>query len=129
MKNLTQITFLISGYFCLVLGILGAILPILPTTPFLLLSAFFFSKSSPKLHQWIINHKYFGPPLRNWEESGAISLKAKILSTVMILLVIIFRIFTLQLSLWIKITATFVLLCVLLFIWTRPSVKKMEVDL
>ncbi len=65
------------GLLFLALGILGVVLPVLPTTPFLLVSAAAFARSSPRLHGWLVNHPTFGPPIRNWEDNGAISLGAK----------------------------------------------------
>jgi uncharacterized membrane protein YbaN (DUF454 family) len=116
-----KIVYLILGHICLVLGVVGAFLPILPTTPFLLLAAYFYSKSSDKLHQWIINHKYFGPPLKDWQEKGVIGMKAKIIATVMIALVMAWRLPLLNIAIGIKIFAAIILLGVLIFIWSRPS--------
>ncbi|MBY0412913.1 MAG: YbaN family protein [Bdellovibrionales bacterium] len=116
-----KILFLILGHICLLLGILGAFLPVVPTTPFLLLAAYLYSKSSNKLHVWLMNHKQLGPPLRDWHERGVIGMKAKILATVMILLVIGLRFPSLNVHLGVKIFASTVLVGVLIFIWTRPS--------
>lgn len=116
--------YLMIGHVCLILGIIGAFLPILPTTPFLLLAAFLYSKSSTRLHQWIISHKYLGPPLVDWQERGVIGMKAKILASAMITLVLVFRIPSLSVALGIKIFASAVLISVLIFILTRPSGSK-----
>lgn len=116
-----KIILLTLGHFFLALGIIGAFLPVLPTTPFLLLAAYFYSKSSEKIHSWLMNHKYLGPSLKDWHERGVIGIKSKWIATIMLGLVIGWRIPTLDISLAIKIFASTVLVGVLVFIWTRPS--------
>ncbi len=74
------------GFLFLGLAILGVLLPVLPATPFLLLSAWFFARSSEKWHKWLLSSELFGPILRNWEESRCISLRTKIVAMVMMIL-------------------------------------------
>ncbi|WP_117191933.1 YbaN family protein [Rhizobium terrae] len=75
-----RLLFLTLGWLFVALGVVGAFLPVLPTTPFLLLAVACFARSSPRLEAWLMNHSKFGPPLQNWRERGAISAKAKIMA-------------------------------------------------
>ncbi len=58
-------------------GVVGAALPLVPTVPFMLLAAFCFARGSPRLHDWLLAHRRFGPAIRDWQEHGAISRDAK----------------------------------------------------
>ncbi len=72
----------LAGGAALLLGIIGIPLPLLPTTPFLILAAFCFSKGSDRLHDWLVNHPRFGPSIRDWRAHGAISRRAKVVSAI-----------------------------------------------
>lgn len=76
-----RLLFLILGVVFVGLGVLGAFLPLLPTTVFLILAAGCFARSSPRLEAWLLSHARFGPTLRAWRESGAISARGKILAS------------------------------------------------
>ncbi len=80
-KRSRQLIYLCAGWLSLGLGIIGIPLPLLPTTPFLLLAAFCFARGSERWHQWLITHPSFGPPILNWQEHRAISRGAKRVGT------------------------------------------------
>ena len=111
--------FFLLGWLALGLGLLGIPLPGLPTTPFLLLAAFFFSRSSTRVHDWLTGHALFGPPIRDWAERGAISRRAKALA-----LLAMGAVFALSLTLglpgWALAAQALSLAGVALFIMTRP---------
>lgn len=115
-----RIFWLLLGLLSLGLGILGVALPLLPTVPFILLSAFCFSRSSQRLHNWLLTHPSFGPAIVDWHERGAISKKAKYLATASI--VIVFSLSLLmQLRIELLLLQAVILSVVLGFIWTRPA--------
>lgn len=68
----------IAGWLSLALGVIGAFLPILPTTPFLLLASACFMRSSPKAAEWMLNNRYFGEYLRDFQENRGIPFGVKI---------------------------------------------------
>ncbi|NNG22960.1 YbaN family protein [Telluria aromaticivorans] len=72
------------GALCVVLGIIGIFLPLLPTTPFLLLASWCFARGSDRLHRWLLSHRVFGNYLRNFEAGRGIPLRAKIVATVLL---------------------------------------------
>ncbi len=78
--------YLIAGFLLVALAVLGIFLPLLPTTPLLLLAAACFANSSEKYHRWLLEHNLFGPIIRNWHESRCIPRKAKIIAVLSILI-------------------------------------------
>ncbi len=96
--------FLIAGgLLSVALGFLGIFLPLLPTTPFLLLAAACFCRSSERLYRWLMNHKWFGPIIRNYREHRAIPLKAKIITLVMLWLSIGYSAFFVIELVWVRV--------------------------
>ena len=108
------------GLLCVALAMIGVILPLLPTVPFLLLAAFFFARSSSRMHNWLITHKLFGPMIQDWQRSGAIRPAAKKAATLSVAAVFGLSIL-LSLPTHVLIIQAVVLGGVLLFIWTRPN--------
>lgn len=115
-----RLIWLALGFFSLGLALLGIALPLLPTVPFLLLSAFLFSKSSQRFHDWLLGHKTFGKMIKDWNERGVINRKAKYLSTVSIGAVLSLSVL-LHVEMIVIYIQIFVLSLALLFIWTRPD--------
>ena len=100
--------YIILGSISLTLGIIGIFLPLLPTTPFLLLTAALYFKGSPRLYHWLINHKHFGPYILNFREHKAIPLRAKIISVSLLWVTILYCIIFVVEPLWLK----FILFCI-----------------
>ncbi len=80
MLELYRLILIGLGFVFIGLGILGVFLPVLPTTPFLLLAAACFARSSKKFYNWLLNHKIFGAYIKNYREHRAITLRGKIMS-------------------------------------------------
>jgi uncharacterized protein len=71
------------GWLCIAIGLVGIVVPGLPTTVFLLVAAWAFSRSSPRFQEWLVEHPRLGPPVQAWRERGAIPVKAKVLAVIM----------------------------------------------
>ncbi|QBG47587.1 DUF454 domain-containing protein [Verrucomicrobia bacterium S94] len=115
--------YLTAGFALVGLATLGIFLPLLPTTPLLLLAAWCFANSSDKYHQWLLNHKVFGNLIRNWQENRCMPRKAKILSVTMILLFGGFSIYRIE-SIPIRIIGGLLCLTGLFFVLRIPVCKK-----
>ena len=113
--------YLAVGWLSLGLGVAGIFLPLLPTTPFLLLTAFCFSRGSPTLHRWLLRQPQIGPAIRDWEEKKVVPVRAKVVATVLLippfLLATVFR----RWSPAINIGMVCLVVGVMLFLWTRKS--------
>ncbi|MCG8415380.1 MAG: YbaN family protein [Pseudomonadales bacterium] len=117
---LKKVLLVVGGCLSLVLGVIGAFVPLLPTVPLVLLAGFCFARSSDRLHNWLLNHPYFGVILRNFEAGKGIPRKIKIRAIVMVWI-------SMGLSCWI---VDRLVLCLMLFaiglsvsvyLWRQPE--------
>jgi len=104
----------------LVLGIIGAFVPVLPTVPFILLAAWAASRSSPRMQAWLESHPRFGPMIREWREGGVVRRPAKWAATVMMAASALVMFWVLP-NRWVPGVASAVMACVLVWLWQRPE--------
>jgi uncharacterized membrane protein YbaN (DUF454 family) len=109
-----------AGIICLVIGLIGIIVPLLPTTPFVLLAAFCFQKGSDRLHQWLIGHPRFGSLIADWRERGAVPRNAK-RNAIIALAAVLFVSWLLGVGTNVLLIQSVVLATVATFILTRPD--------
>ncbi len=75
--SLIRPLWIVAGSVSLAIGVVGIVLPLLPTTPFVILAAFCYTRGSERLHRWLATHPRFGPSLQAWRQHGAIPRRAK----------------------------------------------------
>ena len=114
-----RVLFFIGGWVSLILGCVGIILPLLPTTPFILLAAYCFSRSSERLHQWLTTHPQMGPLIQDWQQDGSICKTAKTKATVLIVGTFAVTFTVVNVGLMVKVVILLIGISVLTFIWTR----------
>ena len=108
------------GWICVGLGFVGIFVPGLPTTIFLIIALWAFTKSSKRLRNWLLNHKRFGPILRNWQEHRVVPIRAKILMVILQITVVIFVQYTFD-NLIISFGLAVILILVASYVLSLPS--------
>jgi uncharacterized membrane protein YbaN (DUF454 family) len=116
-KNLRKYLLVLLGCFFVVLGIIGILLPILPTTPFLLIASALFSKSSPRLHQMLLNNAWFGPIIQQWEENKTLSRKIKYKASLLIISIFSISVVYLENKINLQLLLVGIAIILLLFLW------------
>lgn len=101
--SLRKIALVTAGVLCVGLAVLGIFVPVLPTTPFLLLAAACFVRSSDRLYNWLIHHKWFGNYIRYYREYRAVTLKSKVIALVMLWGVIGYTALAVVSTLWVRV--------------------------
>lgn len=114
--------FILSGIIFLILGTIGIVIPLLPTTPFYLLSAYFFGKSSEKYYNFLINNRVFGKYIKDYYEKKGITLKNKVNGIIFLFFGISYSIYKTQ-NIHIEIFLCIIFLCVSFHILKQPTLK------
>jgi uncharacterized membrane protein YbaN (DUF454 family) len=110
---------LLAGLMSVAIGAVGVVLPLLPTTPFLLIAAFAFARSSTRLDNWLREHRSFGPLIDNWHRDGSIDRSAKRIAIIVVLLTPVIT-WLFGAPLWIIACQLVVLSAAAVFVLTRP---------
>lgn len=118
--QLRRLLLLACGWVCVGLGFVGLFLPVLPTTPFLLLAAAAFSRSSQTLANWLYQHQRLGPALSAWEEYRVIPLRGKILATVMMMASVAYLWLLAPLGNIVRVIVSLIVASTLIYIWSKP---------
>ncbi len=117
-------TFVILGWVSFVLGIVGVLLPVMPTAPFVLLAAWCWARSSRRFHFWLINHKYFGKYVRDWEENHAVPRYAKWLASIMMALSTAFLFYRLPEDIiWVAWVVSAICISVAIYLFRLPNAE------
>lgn len=112
--------FLSLALVSLALGIVGIFLPVLPTVPFILLAAWAAARSSPRLLQWLENHRRFGPAITDWRRGGVVARKSKWLATVLMAASSVIMLVSVG-PRWFILLAIAIIASVLAWLWQRPE--------
>ena len=120
MQGLKPLYF-ITGWIFFGTGVAGAFLPVLPTTPFMLLALWMFSKSSDRFHNWLYNHRIFGPPLQRWQQYHVIPWSAKLAAIGMMLISFALMLIYSGWAWWVYLLVGALMSYGMWFILTKPS--------
>jgi uncharacterized membrane protein YbaN (DUF454 family) len=111
---------LVFAALCVALGVIGIFVPGLPTTVFILMAGWAAARSSPRFSNWLESHKRFGPMIRDWRESRAVSRRAKLSATV-VMAISATILFLTSTRMWLAEVITVVMALVLMWLWRRPE--------
>ena len=120
---MTRLVALILAYFFLALAVIGVFLPIMPTVPFLLLTAWFSAKGSERLHRWLYEHPHLGKLLIVWERQGAVSRSSKIVAVVMLIVswVVMYQRID---NMWVMAGITVLFVSIMVYLVSRPEPRE-----
>ena len=125
---MTRIPYVCLGWLMVSLGIIGAFVPLMPTTIFLILASWFFARSSPRLETWLLDHPQFGSTLRAWNETGAVPGTAKVMACVGMSAGFALFLIGVHPSLWLAGAVAAPMLASAVYVVSRPTPRKVPIE-
>ena len=121
LSRLQAFPLLALGWFCVGLGVIGILLPVMPTTVFLLIALWAFARSSPRFHKWLLDHPALGLYITDWTEHGVIPVRAKIVALALMAMSLAWLWLASGAPIFVNALVTAILTAVAAFILTRPG--------
>ena len=125
-SSLKKAIFVVAGTISLGLGAVGAFLPVLPTTPFLLLSAACYYKGSERMHRWLLDNKLFGSYIRNYKEGKGISQAGKVFTIFLLWIAICFSALFMVNNYIVQVVLFAIAIAVTIHVITLPTFRKAQ---
>ena len=119
-SNAMRYFLIVSGWLSVTLGVIGIVVPLLPTTPFILLAGGCFAKSSPRFHNWLLNHAFFGPIIKNYQGNQGIPRNVKIRTIIFIWITLSVSIILLSIT-WLRVAIFILGLALTTMLWRAPE--------
>lgn len=116
-----RLVYFTMGWVFFAVGFVGAFVPVLPTTPLMLLALWCFSRSSERFHRWLYNHRVFGPPLRQWDVHRVIPLSAKLVAVFFMTASLVYVHFFSDIAVWARVIMSATMAIGFWFILSKPS--------
>lgn len=116
---------IIIGWLAVALATFGVVLPLLPTTPFLLLAAWCFVRSSPRFHHWLLYRSWFGGYLRHWQKHRALPPGTKPKALVFIVITFAVSLYLVSIF-WVRLLLLVMMCALLIFMWRMPVVDEKQ---
>lgn len=127
-NNSIRLLWLTAGWLCFLVGAVGLVLPGLPTTGPLLLALACFARGSERMHQWLLHHRWFGAPLRRWEQDRVIPIKAKVAALLMMAISMLYLLWRQPLPAWATVVTSILLVVGMAVVCSIPHNRASELE-
>jgi uncharacterized protein len=108
------------GWLCVVSGMIGVVVPGWPTTIWIILATFFFARSSPRFYNWVMNHRIFGPLIRDWRDGKGMTVRAKTIAVTTIVATITLSIALLSVT-WVRLLLLAIMIALCTYLLRLPT--------